>query len=61
MNPNEAKARKEARKILSIFQTPEAKAHFARIGAKGGASTSETKAQNSRLNGMKGGRPPKAK
>jgi len=58
MNSDDAQARKQARKILSPFQTPAAKAHFARIGAKGGASTSETKAETARRNGAKGGRPP---
>jgi hypothetical protein len=43
--------RYDARQIVS--------AHQAEIGARGGASTSEAKAEAARVNGAKGGRPKK--
>jgi hypothetical protein len=57
-----------AREIdLGIGYTPQqydawAKSYYARkLGSLGGSSTSETKQTASRINGKKGGRPPKAK
>jgi len=56
MNADDAHA--QAKQILSMFRTPEARAHFARIGSLGGAAVSKAKAKSSAANGKKGGRPP---
>jgi hypothetical protein len=55
---NSDDAQKKAKEILSIFRTPEARAHFSRIGSLGGSASSKAKAQSAKANGKKGGRPP---
>lgn len=35
------------------------RAYLAKLGRKGGSSTSDAKAEAARINGRKGGRPPK--